>query len=683
MPPIDALDRQAFVYAGFSLGVPHMLKPHSCLIVIFFAMLLWSTSPVLRAQESVPTPMLEQILSYDSDITVNPNGTLRVTETVKVLAMGAQIQHEIYRDFITRYNDRFGNPYTIHIEVVSLELDAQPEDFRLRQIANGLRIHMGNSSEMISPGEHTYELTYDVDRAIGFFPDYDELYWNVTGNGWMFPMLEASATVHLPQGIAREAILLDAYTGRQGSAETAYNASADNQGKATFRTTRPLAPHESLTLVARWPKGFVSPPTDEQRHQYFLEDNQANLIGLLGFTVVLIYYAIAWFLMGRDPARGEVIPLPEPPPGFSPATLRYIWRMAFDPKTLVANLVDLAVKKHFSILEDLFGSYILGRVKSSPPPTGARVSSSDNLWPEVTADEKLVLQKLFPGGDTVRLEPAECALVGGAMEVLRHYLRCRLERVYIAANARYLIPGLLISLATVVRCGFAIQGVQRPLLFLVTIGLVPWSLGCLILGELAIATWRNAVFTPYHAPTARKQAVAISAVSVPVFICEAAGLGVVAWAASLVVVAVLVILVAINYFFHILLKASTRSGRALSNQIEGFRIFLATTEQDHRGVDIPTKVNPDLFEKFLPYALALNVEKVWGEKLAAALTQIAGKGTIDYSPHWYSGPGWNPITASNFATSLGGSFASAISSSTTPSHSISGRRGHSRSRGGG
>ena len=96
-------------------------------------------------------------------------------------------------------------------------------------------------------------------------------------------------------------------------------------------------------------------------------------------------------------------------------------------------------------------------------------------------------------------------------------------------------------------------------------------------------------------------------------------------------------------------------------------MFLATTEQAPRGTDIPTRVNPDLFEKLLPYALALNVEKVWGEKFAATLAQTAKRGMMDFSPHWYSGPGWNPITASNFATSLGSSFASAISSSTTHS----------------
>lgn len=681
MPPNDDLDGQAFAEAGFSLGVPQMFKPRSYLIVIFFVIVTLTSYIVLSAKESAPEPTRAQVLSYNSEITVNTDGTLRVDETVKVLVTGRQAQHEIYRDFTTRYNDQFGNPYTTHIEVISLERDVQPEDFRLRQLSNGLRIELGNSGELVSPGEHAYELTYAADRAIGFFPDHDELYWNVTGNGWTFPVREASATVHLPQGIAREAILLDAYTGQQGSAETAYNASADNQSNATFRTTRALAPHESLTLVARWPKGFVSPPTDEQKHQYFMEDNQASLIGLLGLMVALVYYAVVWFAMGRGSARGEIIPLTEPPPGFSPAAVRYTWCKAFDPKTLVANLVDLAMKKQFAILEDLFGSYILGRVKSSPLPAGAWRGSGEVPQPDVTADEKLVLRKLFSGADTVRLEPAECARVGGSVEALHHHLRCRMEKVYLMANARYLIPGLLITLATVVRCGFAIQGVQRLPLLLVTIGLVPWSLGCLSLGGLAIATWRSAFFGPYHAPSARKQVVVMSAISLPFFIGEVVGLIVVAWAASMGVVAVMVLLVAINYLFHILLKMSARSGRALSNQIEGFRMFLAATDQGSVGADIPTKVNPNLFEKLLPYALALNVETVWGEKLAAALGQIAKRGKIDYSPHWYSGPSWNPITASNFATSLGSSFASAISCATTPSHLISGRRRSSRGEG--
>jgi hypothetical protein len=246
----------------------NMFKRLSLLTVTLFATLILTFPTGLIAQGPAPPPVREQMISYDSDITVNPDSTLLVRENLKVFATGAQIKHGIYRDFPTRYTDRFGNPYIIHFEVVSLERDDLPEDFHLERLANGLRIYMGKSSELVSPGQHTYTLTYSVDREIGFFPDHDELYWNVTGNGWVFPIQEVSVIVHLPRGIAQGAIMVDAYTGRQGSVGGDYTASADSRSNATFRTTLTLEPSEGMSIVARWPKGFVHPPTDEQEHQY-------------------------------------------------------------------------------------------------------------------------------------------------------------------------------------------------------------------------------------------------------------------------------------------------------------------------------------------------------------------------------------------------------------------------------
>jgi uncharacterized membrane protein YgcG len=661
-----------------------MFKRLPLLTGTLLAILTWSCTTVLRAPETAPAPDIEQILSFDSDITVNPDSTLLVRETIRVFAMGTQIKHGIYRDFPTRYHDRFGNPYTIHLEVVSLERDGKPEAFHLEKLSNGLRLFMDKSSEPIPPGQHTFELTYAVDRAIGFFPDHDELYWNVTGHGWLFPINLASATVHLPKGMAAEAILLDAYTGRQDSVGTGYAASVDGQSNATFRTTRALGPYEGLTTVTRWPKRFVRPPTDDQKHRYFLEDNQANLIGFMGLVVVLIYYTAAWFLAGRDPARGEVAPRSAPPQGFSPAAVRYVWRMAFDQKTMVANLVDLAVKRQLAILEDVSGGYTLGRLKSNPSPPGAPLGARESPAPEISRDEKLVLAKLFAGGDTIRLGPAHHTLVGGAVESLHDHLRSSLERHYFKINGRYLIPGLLISLATVIRSGFSIQGGQRFLVFFLALWLLLGSLACLTWGTLAVAAWRNALSDPHHAPTARKQALLLSAGCLLLFIGDVAGLILLAWAASTGVVVVLLLLVVINYLFHYLRKAPIRSGRALMGQIEGFRLFLATTEKDRHDLRTPFKTTPDMFERLLPYAMALNAEKVWSEKFAAALPPTAPGGTPVYSPAWYTGPAWDRLTAATFATSLVNSFSRAISSSMKALGPGSGsRRSSGRGRGGG
>lgn len=658
-----------------------MIKPHALLMFALFAALSCSLPAILVAQGTSSSPATEGIISFDSDITVNPDSTLQVRESITVLAKGGQIKNEIYRDIPTSYNDRFGNPYLIHIEIGSVNRDDQPSDFHLERLAGGLRICVGNSSEAVPPGEHTYELTYIVNRELGFFSDYDELYWNVTGNGWKFPLQVATATVHLPKGIAQGAILLDGYTGRQGSAANDFTASADGQSNASFRTTHPLAPSEGLTLVVRWPKGFVHPPTEAQKHQYFLDDNQSGLVGLLGLGVILVYYVLVWFVAGRGRAIGETMPRFHPPRGFSPAALRYVWRMAFDQKTLMVDFVDLAVKKQLAILEDATGSYILGRVKSR---RRARINSesSDGAPGEVTADEKLVLEKIFAAGDPIPLKPGNHARVGGAVEALHQHLRVKLEMLYFLTTSRYIVPGLLISLAAVIRSGLAIQGVQRHILILVTIAVLLWSLACLAFGGLAVGTCKNAFTDPHYAPAAKKQAFVASAVCLVLFVGEVAGLGTLAWAASTEVALILVLLVTINYFFHLRLRSQTLSAHALMDQIEGLRLFLITAGEDRGDADASPSCTPELFERLLPYALALNVEKIWGEKFAAALAGMPRGDEGDYSPAWYSGPNWNLNTASAFLTSLGSSFSSALSWSTSGAGSSSGSFGSSDASGG-
>ena len=75
---------------------------------------------------------------------------------------------------------------------------------------------------------------------IGFFADYDELYWNVTGTGWIFPIDRVRATVELPPGAG--AYNAKGYTGAEGETGTDYAVSRDSLGNTVFMTTRPLGP---------------------------------------------------------------------------------------------------------------------------------------------------------------------------------------------------------------------------------------------------------------------------------------------------------------------------------------------------------------------------------------------------------------------------------------------------------
>ena len=120
----------------------------------------------------------------------------------------------------------------------------------------------------------------------------------------------------------------------------------------------------------------------------------------------------------------------------------------------------------------------------------------------------------------------------------------------------------------------------------------------------------------------------------------------------------------LNALFYHLLKAPTLSGRKIMDQIEGFKLYLSVAEKDRLNLLNPPEKTPALFEKYLPYALALDVENAWSEQFAEVLAK-AGTETQPYSPIWYSGSSWDSFHTSRFSDSLGSSFAGAISSSST------------------
>ena len=142
-------------------------------------------------------------------------------------------------------------------------------------------------------------------------------------------------------------------------------------------------------------------------------------------------------------------------------------------------------------------------------------------------------------------------------------------------------------------------------------------------------------------------------------------------------------LAGVNALFHYLLKAPTSSGRTLLDRIEGFERYLAATEADRINRMQGPQRTPALYEKLLPYAIALDLEERWSEQFADVLAR-AGEAGQAWAPGWYHGDfgahGWSPAS---FAGSVGGALSGAISSSSTAPGSSSGGGGGGSSGGGG
>jgi len=146
---------------------------------------------------------IEVIKSYHSDITIEKDGTLRVKETIVVNAEGKSIRQGIYRDFPTHY--RPGMVRTIvPFKATNVRRNGVVLPLEEEIIPRGKRVYMRDGT-WLKRGEHTFELEYTTSRQIGFF-NQDELYWNVVGADWAFPILKSSATVHLPDAVTTDQI---------------------------------------------------------------------------------------------------------------------------------------------------------------------------------------------------------------------------------------------------------------------------------------------------------------------------------------------------------------------------------------------------------------------------------------------------------------------------------------------
>jgi uncharacterized membrane protein len=139
-------------------------------------------------------------------------------------------------------------------------------------------------------------------------------------------------------------------------------------------------------------------------------------------------------------------------------------------------------------------------------------------------------------------------------------------------------------------------------------------------------------------------------------------------------------------FVH-LMKAPAFTGRRLMDQLEGFKMFLGSVDADRLNRAMPPEQTPQVFERFLPYALALDVEQDWANKfsgiLSAAGTAPGSSGSA-YTPSFYSGSSWGSFSGAGFASSFGSSLTSAISSSSSaPGSGGGGGSGGSGGGGGG
>ena len=144
----------------------------------------------------------------------------------------------------------------------------------------------------------------------------------------------------------------------------------------------------------------------------------------------------------------------------------------------------------------------------------------------------------------------------------------------------------------------------------------------------------------------------------------------------------LLIMLVIHLVFRSIMSAYTPEGRKLVDHLLGFRMYLAQAEQHVYNQLAPPEKTLDLFEKYLPYAIALEVENEWSEKFDDIVKKALAEG---YTPGYYSvnGGRMHHFTPSEISRSISSGLSNTVSSASTPPSSSSGGSSGGGSSGGG
>ena len=504
----------------------------------------------------------ENIFSFDVEMQIQKDGSAVVSERISLNAQGIKIRRGIYRDLPKNAE--------VPIEIISLSMDGFAHPYFIQENAHTLRVNFGEDN-FISKGRHTYEFTYKVLRLVGDFDDYDEVYWNVTGNDWDFTIDEASFKIFLPSSAEIKNDLVSIYTGKIGDK----GGGAVKYGGGFYKTDRPLSSGEGFTVAIPFTKGVVTSykhlapvPLPPQKAGAFL------FYAVFIFAILLFYYSYTWFKVGKDPLDAIVTEF-SPPQNISPSFMRCLWKRKTDVKGFATALASLAMKGKIEISEE-----------KSFLSKSAALNLKDKNVDGLPEEEKTIMSKFFTSGKRFSLTNANWPSINSCMSSINKRFNEE-KKKYIISNSKYMIfpiIALLLMQLAFVGSLTAVIGVNFHF--------------CIFAAIITAAVKSKFLKIPI-----------LLAVSVFYFIFFKTILG--GADISYIVIEILFVLGVLGFSLYAsIIDNLTPEGRLLFIKIKGFYRYMSIAEERRVAMSNPLDAEK-IFADYLPYAFAFDMENKW------------------------------------------------------------------------
>ncbi|GAB1401715.1 DUF2207 domain-containing protein [Elusimicrobiota bacterium] len=510
-------------------------------IFIAFGFLLLFT--VLKAEE--------KITNFDVKLILNNDASAVVTENITINAEHKSIKRGIYR---TIPFDRNGN-----IKVINLFMDGHPHPYFIQKSNGILTVNFGNDN-FISQGIHKYSLTYKFENAVNFFKEYDEIYWNVTGNGWAFKIESASFELILPKNAYPFKEKISLYTGRYGSKEQNAKQTADLR----FETTKMLDINEGFSVAVPFSKNAVIKTS-------FFEKNKTNIIIVIILIIIPLIYSkiIKHFYIGSDNMKDRIILRRfTPPSNISPAFAGYVASMNTGT-AFTTVIISLALKGIIEIEYDsLQSAYIL---KNKFNLTNSELSDEENT----------VYKSLFPADSSSNV------VLSGYVQKTAEAKKNLISSLKIQENGQYFKKNILWTIPICILVLFlAVYGQISGLVIFACMFFA------LIFTKEDSIPWFLTFFTAFT--------ISILKGNVPFFFSDS----------FFIFSTGFICLVIISIFIGKSFRRYTEKGRLLMDEIDGFKQYITSVEEYRFELSDPTNAQK-IFCDYLPFAVAFRMDNKW------------------------------------------------------------------------
>jgi len=347
------------------------------------------------AQREIITDWYVQ--NFDTTLTLNKDSSLDVVEKITADCGNLEDKHGIFRILPEETKIETGETTKTPIKLISItDFQGNPYKYEIILENNTITWKIGDPNKTVK-GVNNYLIHYSVGNVIRFEnQSFDEFYWNVLGNFWDLEIDNFHAKLIFPEGVTKDNIAIDYYTGDLGSKDKSLaKYSWTSQNVLEFYSTQPFKKHQGITVSLVFPKGIFTP-----YHFSFLE-----LYGeYLYFIIPLVIFIICFNIFrknGKYSSKNKtVIPIYEVPGGLSPLEIGVLMNGGKGNKEefITAEIINLAVKGLITIkeVENKFmflnkKDYLLIRKNNE--------EEEKNLTPA----QKFILEKIFKDGSEIKL----------------------------------------------------------------------------------------------------------------------------------------------------------------------------------------------------------------------------------------------------------------------------------------